>query len=51
MKNSVVICTASLLYEMGYYPFRSTVFVPMEFKNIFRPNLNHAVTWVVGVSV
>jgi len=30
-KNCVVICRASLLYEMGYYPFRSTVFVPMEF--------------------
>jgi hypothetical protein len=29
-KNCVVICSASLLYEMGY-PFRSTVFVPMEF--------------------
>ena len=29
-KNCVVICRASLLYEMGY-PFRSTVFVPMEF--------------------
>jgi len=26
----VVICIASLLYEMGY-PFRSAVFVPMEF--------------------
>ena len=29
-KNCVVICSASLLYEMGY-PFRSTVFVPMKF--------------------
>jgi len=29
-KNSVVICRESLFYEMGY-PFRSTVFVPMEF--------------------
>jgi len=29
-KNSVVICRASLLYEMSY-SFRSTVFVPMEF--------------------
>jgi len=29
-KNCVVICSASLFYEMGY-PFRSTVFVPMEF--------------------
>jgi len=29
-KNCVAICRESLLYEMGY-PFRSTVFVPMEF--------------------
>jgi len=29
-KNSVVICRASLLYEMGY-PFRSTLFVPIDF--------------------
>ena len=38
-KNCVVICRASLLYEMGY-PIRSTVIVPMEFCNIFRPNLS-----------
>jgi len=29
-KNSAVICRENLLYEMGY-PFRNTVFVPMEF--------------------
>jgi len=29
-KNCVVICRARLLYEMGY-PFRSALFVPMEF--------------------
>jgi len=29
-ENCAVICTASLLYEIGY-PFRSTVYVPMEF--------------------
>ena len=49
-KNCVVICRASLLYEMGY-PFRSTVFVPMEFGNIFRPKLNEAVTWFVRFSI
>jgi len=42
-KNSVVIYRASLLYELGY-PFRSTLFVPKDFENIFRPNLNEAVT-------
>jgi len=34
-KNSVVICRASLLYEMGH-PFRSTLFVPIKFHNSFR---------------
>jgi len=42
-KNCVVICRASLLYEMGY-PFRITLFVPMEFSNIFRRKLNETVT-------
>ena len=36
INNSVVICKASLLYELGY-PFRSTLFVPTDFQNIFRP--------------
>jgi len=35
-KNCVVICRASLLYEMGY-PFRSALFVPMEFRTFFAP--------------
>ena len=37
-KKCVVIRRAGLLYEMGY-PFRSTVIVPMQFLNIFRPKL------------
>jgi len=35
----------------GPDPFRTTVFVPMEFENIFRPKLNEVVTWIVGLSV
>ena len=37
-KNSVVICRASLLYEMSE-SFRSTLFVPTDFRDIFPPNL------------
>ena len=41
-KNSVVICTASLLYEMSY-SFCSTLFVPriQILWAFFRPNLNY----------
>jgi len=39
------IYRASLFYEMGYQ-FRSTVFVPMEFYDIFCPKLIEAVTWI-----
>ena len=39
-KNCVVICIASLLYEMGY-PFRSAFFVPMEFFQIERMRFRH----------
>ena len=49
-KNCVVICRASFFYEMSY-SFRSTVFVPMEFWNIFRPKLNKTVTWVVTIYI
>ena len=35
-----VICRASLLYEMGY-PFRSALFVPMEFFQIERMRFRH----------